>query len=101
MLMGHRTQVTKQTRDYIRSRDGGICVYCSDAVGQEIDHVLPVKHGGKNIRGNLVLACESCNGQKKGRLDEVLMARAFRHLLAVGESLEWVDRITMILDEWG
>jgi len=77
---------------YIRLRDGGICVYCVDDLGQVLDHVFPVKHGGRFIRENLVLACIRCNAKKSGRLNDVWLARGFAHLLSVGESLEWVDK---------
>lgn len=90
--MRKRESIPRHTKDYIRLRDGGICVYCENAVGQQIDHVLPVKHGGRGIRANLVLSCESCNRRKKAHLDEALIAKAFRHLLRVGEDLSWTER---------
>lgn len=91
--------VDGETLDYIRERDGGICVYCEDAIGQEADHVLPIKRGGKNLRGNLVWACKHCNRKKKHHLIETMIAKAFKHLLSVGESLDWVDAITRENDE--
>jgi 5-methylcytosine-specific restriction endonuclease McrA len=86
-------QVGSGTKDYIRIRDGGICVYCEDAVGQQIDHVVPIHAGGPSIRGNLVLACVKCNMKKKGKLHELMMAKAFKHLAEVGESIDWVDKL--------
>ncbi len=77
--------------NYIRRRDGGICVYCQADYGAHIDHVLCVKHGGRTIKENLVLACKTCNMKKRDKLCEVWIARAFKHLLDVGESLDWVD----------
>jgi len=29
-----------------------------------IEHVVPVKRGGKGLRGNMVLACHPCNSRK-------------------------------------
>lgn len=90
----HRSQISRETWDYVWIRDGGICIYCKDAVGEHVDHVFPVAKGGKNIRGNLVLACLACNVKKRHHMIESQIAHAFRHLLSVGESLDWVDKIT-------
>ena len=86
-----RTGIHKTLDTYIRNRDGGICVYCKNDAGAQIDHVLAVKHGGKTIKENLVLACRACNSKKKDRLCEIWIAKGFKHLLDVGESLDWVD----------
>jgi hypothetical protein len=74
----------------IRIRDGGICIYCHDAVGQDIEHVVPLSHRGPNHRGNLVLSCRSCNIKKKG-LNLRYITIAFIHLARVGEDLSWAD----------
>ena len=81
-----------KTKDYIWRRDSGLCVYCGE-LGQQIDHVLPRKHRGPNIRQNFVLACLRCNLGKRDRLDLGMITTAFHHLLRVGESLDWVDRV--------
>lgn len=81
---------TMDLRDYIWERDRGLCVYCN-TLGQHIDHVLPVKHGGKTRRNNLVLACAPCNHDKGCKLDIVYITKGFHHLLRVGESLAWVQ----------
>lgn len=77
--------------DYVRLRDGGICVYCNDAVGQDIEHVIPIHYNGPTIKENLVLSCASCNLKKRRSLDDRYLVPAFRHLLAKGESLAWLD----------
>lgn len=76
--------------DYVRLRDGGVCIYCKDEVGQVIDHVLSKSFGGPTKSYNLVLACFSCNTKKRG-LNERYMALGFKHLLDVGESLAWIS----------
>ncbi|MEQ4608439.1 HNH endonuclease [Streptomyces bacillaris] len=43
------------------------CVYCDVAESQEIDHVIPVKHGGRDHWSNLVPACEPCNQGKSAK----------------------------------
>lgn len=53
----------------IRSRDLGRCRYCGIGdVNMEIDHVWPRALGGDNRAENLVLACVSCNSQKKDKV---------------------------------
>lgn len=41
------------------------CVYCGSQVSGTADHVVPQKHGGRSLIGNLVPACAKCNQQKK------------------------------------
>jgi hypothetical protein len=61
--------VTNEQRRAIRELAGGCCEYCRIGEGDrlakfQIDHVLPVKHGGEDIIGNLCLACLECNSYK-------------------------------------
>lgn len=83
--------VTRERNMYIRERDGGLCVYCGD-IGQVIDHVVPFSRLGPRVNGNLVLACSKCNVQKSDDLDPVMLLKAFRHLVKVGESTSWLDK---------
>jgi hypothetical protein len=77
---------------YIRARDKGICVYCKEAVGQEMEHVMPHGNGGPTIAGNLVLACKSCNHKKSNSRNLLrMMEQGFIYLRSVGESLDWTD----------
>lgn len=62
-----RKQISTRTRFEIFKRDGFVCQYCGShppSVILEVDHILPVKLGGGNDRGNLVTACEGCNRGK-------------------------------------
>lgn len=48
----------------------GRCAWCYKPIPlytdqTEIDHIVPVKHGGSNDYKNLVIVCHACN-QKKG-----------------------------------
>ena len=48
---------------------GGCCEYCrlgenNRLIGFQIDHIVPVKHGGEDRADNLCLACAECNGYK-------------------------------------
>jgi len=76
---------TKEQRQLIYRRDGGVCHYCA-LIGRttkvhprsshrrgrwsscyacgEIDHVHPHVKGGKTVLSNLILACYECNRAK-------------------------------------
>ncbi len=61
--------VSPQQRQHIRELAGDCCEYCrvaeSDRLAKfQIDHVIPVKHGGSDDIDNLCLACLKCNGFK-------------------------------------
>lgn len=42
------------------------CVYCGGAY-EDIDHVMPVKLGGLDVKENLVPSCSRCNKQKNAK----------------------------------
>ena len=59
--------VTKRTRFETLRRDDHTCQYCgakAPVAKLQIDHVIPVALGGDDRPGNLVTACEDCNGGK-------------------------------------
>lgn len=46
----------------------GQCHYCNKKFPPReltMDHVVPLARGGKTTRGNVVVACQTCNAQKK------------------------------------
>lgn len=50
----------------VRERAEGCCEYCRlpqawSRVRFEIDHVIPRKHRGRSVAGNLALSCYYCN----------------------------------------
>ena len=55
-------------RRLVWERAFGRCEYCyipSGAIAKHhIEHIFPLKHGGKTIDENLALACPFCNEQK-------------------------------------
>jgi hypothetical protein len=59
--------LTAATRRKIRDRAGNACEYCgllqenSPLASLQIEHILPVKHGGDDSLRNLALACIDCN----------------------------------------
>lgn len=46
------------------SSTAGVCFYCRVAPAMTIDHVVPLKRGGRHAVGNLVPACKRCNSSK-------------------------------------
>lgn len=48
-----------------------ICAYCGKVLDEKkktIDHILPIRTGGKGYSNNIVICCRNCN-TKKGDLD--------------------------------
>ncbi|MEV3856092.1 HNH endonuclease signature motif containing protein [Streptomyces sp. NPDC050095] len=41
----------------------GGCCYC-DGPAEELDHVVPLAHGGPDIASNVVASCRDCNARK-------------------------------------
>lgn len=63
-----RKRMTTALREEIAIRDNYTCQICgkymSDGVGLHIDHIVPIKKGGKSIPSNLQVLCSKCNGKK-------------------------------------
>jgi hypothetical protein len=67
--------LTKSDRNYIRARDGEICLYCRIyAPGGHVDHRVSRANGGSNDYDNLAWACVSCNCSKGALNDSEFMA---------------------------
>jgi hypothetical protein len=61
--------MTSPLEEQVRHRARFRCEYCRmpqeyDGFTHEIDHVIPRKHGGPTVAGNLALACFPCNNNK-------------------------------------
>ena len=63
-----RKMMTPALREEIAKRDHYTCQMCGkympDGVGLHIDHIIPIKKGGKSIPSNLQVLCSKCNGRK-------------------------------------
>ena len=46
---------------------GGKCAYCLVAMGDTLDHVIPLSAGGGTTKDNCVPACWECNNRKGGQ----------------------------------
>ena len=65
--------VPEHLRARIRAQAGARCGYCLSAqryvfAPLEIDHIVPIAHGGTDAEENLWLACRMCNGFKSDRM---------------------------------
>jgi hypothetical protein len=61
--------ITDEQRRNVRELAGNCCEYCRVAQGGrlstfQIDHIIPLKHGGSDDTDNLCLACLKCNSFK-------------------------------------
>ena len=53
----------KYIKKWVLERDDYVCAYCGELADQ-VDHVIPKRHGGLNFPNNLVASCARCNGLK-------------------------------------
>ncbi len=67
-----RKLMTKDLREKIAARDNYTCRICGkympDGVGLQIDHIVPIKKGGKSVESNLQVLCSKCNASKGSKL---------------------------------
>jgi len=91
--MAKRDIISRKIRDMVSFRDNGICCLCGKRADYskwkdgywhyyeiitrfndeyhlcfEIDHIIPLCHGGKTTLQNLRLLCRKCN-RKKGSME--------------------------------
>ncbi len=63
-----RKLMTKELKDKIKKRDNYTCQKCGkympDEVGLHVDHIIPIKMGGKSVESNLQVLCDKCNLSK-------------------------------------
>ena len=64
-----RVGLTTELRVLILERDNYTCQECGEVADDlEIDHIIPVRSGGKTIPTNLVTLCRKCNRRKGARI---------------------------------
>lgn len=62
-----RPRIPQRLRDAVLDEANDLCEICGREPATTVDHVVPVKYGGTNDRGNLQAACLSCNSRKGDR----------------------------------
>ena len=69
-----RKLMTSALKKEIAMRDNYTCKLCGkympDGVGLHIDHIIPIKKGGKSIPSNLQVLCSKCNGKKSSSFND-------------------------------
>jgi 5-methylcytosine-specific restriction protein A len=63
-----KARVLRKTQWWQRQMAKGVCYYCQRPVTRDqmtLDHIVPLIRGGRSTRGNMVLACKTCNNRKK------------------------------------
>lgn len=65
-----KARALKKTRWWLDQVNAGICYYCEEKFEKEeltADHKIPVSKGGKSTKSNIVIACKTCNINKKAK----------------------------------
>jgi 5-methylcytosine-specific restriction enzyme A len=63
-----KARALRKTQWWQRQMAKAICYYCERPIAREqmtLDHIVPLIRGGRSTRGNVVLACKTCNSRKK------------------------------------
>lgn len=109
--MTERKPVGKKMRFEVFKRDSFTCQYCGRSapdVVLEVDHIKPVREGGKNSLLNLITSCRDCNRGKgkrtlsdnqvvqkeKKQLDEINERRQQMEML-----LKWKEELQKIVEK--
>lgn len=63
----NRKRLSKDERQKVYTKCNGRCAYCGcelEYKDMQVDHVIPLKRGGKDDIKNMLPACRSCNHYK-------------------------------------
>lgn len=66
----------------MRAAQAGICAYCAyqyDPDELTIDHIIPVRRGGRHEAANICLCCSRCNSSKQDKLLSEWIDRWYYH----------------------
>lgn len=48
--------------------DSSHCCFCNDTEKLQLDHIIPIDKGGKNVAENIQILCRDCNRQKSSKI---------------------------------
>jgi len=66
----------------MRLTQGGFCTYCQHHRPRlTIDHIIPLKQGGRHEAANICLACPRCNFSKGNRTPDQWVNRWYARKL--------------------
>lgn len=64
------------------------CAYCRTTENTQVDHFIPLKHGGNTVRGNVLPACKACNCAKSDKVpDKWCNPTVFARVIAILKTL--------------
>ena len=67
-MSGGRRRLSREERRAVYELTGGRCAYCGQELAfrdMQLDHVVPLHHGGADEPFNMFPACRSCNHYKR------------------------------------
>ncbi|MCA4898053.1 MAG: HNH endonuclease [Bacteroidota bacterium] len=78
-----RIAISEKIRKEVADRANHKCEYCQIHMDDmflsfELDHILPIKHGGSSEIENLALACPHCNQHKGSDFATIVNAEVVR-----------------------
>ena len=74
------TSISKEVKEKVYERDGGICIFCHRA-GLPEAHVISRAHGGLGIETNIVTACRFCHNKMDNSTDrDIFLAAAVTYM---------------------
>jgi hypothetical protein len=96
-----RITVSASIRRLVIERAGGRCEYCllhqdDTPFTHQIDHLIPIKHGGETIESNLALACLECNRHKGSDLTAIDPTDGSVVLLFNPRTQLWQEHFTLV-----
>lgn len=82
------------------ARDGYCCAACGSKDSLTVDHIIPLRDGGKSRHDNLITLCRPCNMKKGVRTNDslVLQAIALKRNVTV-KSSQSNDDVTVMSEE--
>lgn len=60
----------ENVREWVFTTYGKICLKCGSKDDIQLDHIVPINGGGKNVLSNLQPLCKSCNVSKGTKVED-------------------------------
>ena len=54
----------RDTSKNIKALDKKRCAICGKLEGLETHHIVPLSHGGRTVKANLIVLCKTCHRRK-------------------------------------
>ena len=101
----NRVRQRRHRKSKLLAITSGNCVYCGSKDNLEIDHIIPISHGGKGTDDNLVSACRDCNTSKNNHdilhfLNHILVDKADHKSINKNQNLMRIIRYDFDLSRY-